>query len=101
ITRHRIKDHTLILVDDGIATGSTIRASITLLQKQLPLHIIVTAPVIEAGIYETLKTEVKEVVCLINPKPLNSIGFWYEDFSQTSDEKFQKLLAIENRCKPR
>lgn len=96
-----IKDHILILVDDGIATGSTIRASITSLQKQQPHHIIVAAPVIEAGTYEILKTEVEEVVCLINPQPLYSIGFWYEDFSQTSDEELQKLLAIKNTSRHR
>ncbi|WP_010480401.1 phosphoribosyltransferase [Acaryochloris sp. CCMEE 5410] len=97
----RIHDHILILVDDGIATATTIRAAIVMLQKQQPCQIVVAAPVIEAGTYETLKTEVEEVVFLINPQPLYSIGFWYEDFSQTSDEELKKLLAIKYRSKYR
>ncbi|WP_041661330.1 phosphoribosyltransferase [Acaryochloris marina] len=97
----RIHDHILILVDDGIATATTIRAAIVMLQKQQPCQIVVAAPVIKAGTYETLKTEVEEVVFLINPKPLYSIGFWYEDFSQTSDEELKQLLAIKYRSKYR
>lgn len=97
----RIHDHILILVDDGIATATTIRAAIVMLQKQQPCQIVVAAPVIEAGTYETLKTEVEEVVFLINPQPLYSIGFWYKDFSQTSDEELKQLLAIKYRSKYR
>lgn len=97
----RIHDHILILVDDGIATASTIRAAIVMFQKQQPYYIVVAVPVIEPEVCEALKTEVKEVVCLITPTPLYSIGFWYEDFSQTSDEELQKLLAIKNRSKHR
>lgn len=91
-----IKDHTLILVDDGIATGSTIQAAIIMLQKQQPCQIVVAAPVIELQTYKILQTEVKEVVSLTTPKPVYSIGFWYEDFDQTTDEEVQRALEIFN-----
>lgn len=91
-----IKDRILIIVDDGIATGSTIRAAIVMLQKQQPFQIVVAAPVIELQTYEILQTEVEEVVSLTTPKPVYSIGFWYEDFDQTTDEEVLKALEIFN-----
>ncbi|MBD3881318.1 phosphoribosyltransferase [Phormidium tenue FACHB-886] len=87
-----VSNHTVILVDDGIATGSTLRAAIAVLQQQNPREIIVAVPVAPPSSYEALKTEVSEVVSLLTPTHLNSIGQWYRDFSQTSDEEVCRLL---------
>lgn len=89
-----IHDHILILVDDGIATGATIRAAIEMLQKEQPHHIVVAVPVIEPETCKTLQTEVEEVVCLIVPKPFYCIAYWYENFDQTSDGEVQTILKI-------
>lgn len=88
----QIRDRLIILVDDGIATSATLRAAITLLQRQHPQGIIVAAPVAPATVCETLQELVQDVVCLSTPEPLNSIGMWYRDFSQTTDEEVCRLL---------
>jgi putative phosphoribosyl transferase len=88
----QIRDRLIILVDDGIATSSTLRAAITLLQRQAPQGIIVAAPVAPATVCESLQNLVQDVVCLSTPEPLHSIGMWYKDFSQTTDEEVCSLL---------
>jgi putative phosphoribosyl transferase len=88
----QIRDRLIILVDDGIATSSTLRAAITLLQRQAPQGIIVAAPVAPATVCESLQNLVQDVVCLSTPEPLHSIGMWYKDFSQTTDEEVCTLL---------
>ena len=92
-----IENQTVILVDDGIATGSTIRAAISLLRKQHPQAIIVAIPVADSSICEELRQEVDEVVCLYEIKALHSISSWYRDFSQTEDREVQDLLAKVDR----
>ncbi len=87
-----VKDHVLIVVDDGIATGSTMRAAITALRSHQPSQIIVAVPVAPPQIDETFQAEVDEVVSLIQPDSLSSIGMWYDDFSQTTDEEVRELL---------
>ncbi len=96
----QIRDRLIILVDDGIATSSTLRAAITALQKQHPQGIVVAAPVAPATVCEALKNLVQDVVCLATPEPLYSIGMWYKDFSQTTDEEVCQLLkqAAENQA---
>jgi predicted phosphoribosyltransferase len=88
-----ISDRTIILVDDGIATGSTLRAAITALKQQQPKAIIVAVPVAPPATCQDLKAEVDQVVCLSKPDPFYSISLWYEDFSQTSDSEVRDLLA--------
>ena len=88
-----IENQTVILVDDGIATGSTIRAAISLLRKQHSQAIIVAIPVADSSICEELRQEVDEVVCLYETQNLHSISSWYRDFSQTEDREVQDLLA--------
>ncbi|MEO0968690.1 MAG: phosphoribosyltransferase [Cyanobacteria bacterium J06639_18] len=83
---------TVILVDDGIATGSTIRAAIAILQEQQPKQIIVAIPVAPVTVYKQLRTEVDKVICLANPEPFYAVGLYYDDFSQTSDERVHELL---------
>ena len=86
---HRI----VILVDDGIATGSTMRAAISVIKSQHPAHLIVAVPVAPPQTCQDLKSEVDEVVCLMAPEAFYAIGLWYEDFSQTTDEEVHELLA--------
>lgn len=86
---HRI----VILVDDGIATGSTIRAAISVIEPQQPAYLIVAVPVAPPATCDQLRTEVDEVVCLMTPETFYAIGLWYENFSQTTDEEVRELLA--------
>ena len=84
---------TVIIVDDGMATGSTMRAAVRALRQQQPEKIIVAVPV---GARETCESFGKEVdtmcVCAITPEPFDGVGLWYRDFEQTSDEEVQQLL---------
>jgi len=88
-----IRDRTVILVDDGIATGATIRAAISVIKSQQPARLIVATPVAPPSTCDELKAEVDEVVCLLTPESFYAIGVWYEDFSQTTDEEVRALLA--------
>ncbi|MEA5535556.1 phosphoribosyltransferase [Crocosphaera sp. XPORK-15E] len=90
----KICDQTIILVDDGIATGSTIKAAIAILKQQNPQKIIVAVPVAPPSVCRQLELEVAQVVCLEMPESLNSISLWYNDFSQTSDQEVCNLLAL-------
>ena len=87
-----IANRTIILVDDGIATGATLRAAIAVLKPQQPSSIIVAVPVASLDICQLLETEVDRVVCLMKPEQLNSISLWYEDFGQTTDEQVRYFL---------
>jgi putative phosphoribosyl transferase len=89
----QIEGRTVILVDDGIATGSTLQAAIMALRQQKPKSIIVAVPVAHPQVCDRISTEVDKVVCPILPDRLDSISFWYQDFSQTTDEEVCKLLA--------
>jgi putative phosphoribosyl transferase len=87
-----LKDRTVILVDDGIATGASMRAAIAVLREEQPQSIIVATPVAPSLTCEKLKTEVDQVVCLTMPEPFYAIAFWYDYFPQTTDEEVRKLL---------
>ena len=87
-----IEGKTVILVDDGIATGATLQAAIALLEQHHPTHLIVAAPVAAPSTLTELQTKVDEVVCLVAPEPLNSISQWYQNFDQTSDAVVCRLL---------
>jgi putative phosphoribosyl transferase len=87
------KDRTVILVDDGIATGASMRAAITVLREEQPRSIIVAIPVASSSICNELKSEVDKLVCLMTPEPFYSVGLWYDYFPQTTDEEVSKLLA--------
>jgi len=88
-----IKNRTVILVDDGIATGSTMLAAIAIVKQQQPQHLVVAVPVAPPSTCEQLQVEVDEIVCLVMPESLYAIGLWYEDFSQTTDAEVRNLLA--------
>ena len=82
----------LIVVDDGVATGSTLYAALTTLKAQQPKSIAVALPVAPPSICKQLKTQVDRVECWISPQPLHCIGMWYDDFSATSDREVCDLL---------
>ena len=84
---------TVILVDDGLATGSTMRAAVAALRVQNPARIVVAVPTAARETCNDLVAEVDEVVCTTTPEPFYAVGLWYEDFSQTTDEEVRELLA--------
>lgn len=92
-----LKEKTLILVDDGIATGATMKAAINSIKKKGPSAIIVAAPVAPPNTLEDLKRIVDEVVCPVVFEPFFAIGQFYEEFSQVSDEEVIKLLKASRK----
>lgn len=89
----KIKDSTIIVVDDGLATGATMKAAIKALRKIGAAHIVVAVPVGAQSTCEVLEELVDELICLFMSKPFFGIGYWYKEFSQTSDSEVQKLLS--------
>lgn len=89
-----VRDRVVIVVDDGIATSATLRAAIALLKQQHPQKIVVATPVAPATVCQALQRLVQEIICLSTPDPLSSIGMWYQDFSQTTDEEVCRLLDL-------
>jgi putative phosphoribosyl transferase len=87
-----IQGRTVILVDDGLATGSTMRAAVAALKKQAPKRLIVAVPVGAAETCAELGGEVDEIVCGITPDHFMAVGMWYDDFSPTSDNTVRALL---------
>lgn len=92
-----LRNRTVILVDDGIATGATIWAAIALLQSQQPARIVVAVPVATAQVCDALRSQVDEVVCILTPENVYSIGLWYETFAQVADEEISKLLTLQEK----
>jgi len=87
-----VRGHTIILVDDGLATGSTMRAAVTALRQQKPARIIVAVPVAAASTCQEFRQEVDQIICATTPEPFYGVGQWYEDFSQTTDDEVRDLL---------
>jgi len=88
----QLKGRTLIVVDDGLATGSTMRAAVGALRQSSPGRIVVATPVAASDTCRLLANEADAVVCLSTPRDFLAVSTWYEDFSQTSDEEVRKLL---------
>ena len=84
---------TVILVDDGLATGSTMRAAAQAVRERRPARVVVAVPVAAAQTCDEFRDDVDEIVCAVTPSPFHAVGVWYEDFSQTSDEEVRELLA--------
>lgn len=89
-----IRDRTVILVDDGIATGSTVRAAISVLRHHRAGRIVVATPTISAATQREMQDEAYEIVAVLTPEEFFGVGQFYEDFSQTTDEEVQALLAV-------
>jgi putative phosphoribosyl transferase len=92
-----VKGRTVIVVDDGLATGATMQAAITALRKQQPAEIIVAAPVVAADTCRNLRTTADDCVYVQSPEPFYGVGLWYVDFSPTSDDEVRSLLEIAAR----
>lgn len=87
---------TIILVDDGLATGSTMRAAIMAARQQQPARVIVAAPVGAVSACADLATEADDVVCVRTPEPFVAVGMWYRDFTPTSDHEVRSLLGSDS-----
>ena len=88
-----VAGRTVILVDDGLATGSTMRAAAIALRRAEPAKIVVAVPVAAHATCEVLAGEVDEVICAATPEPFYAVGQWYEHFGQTTDDEVRELLA--------
>ncbi len=88
-----IRDHIILLIDDGLATGATMQAAVEVLKQQQPKEIVVAVPVAPLSRCQALEADVDRVVCLATPEPFYAIGLWYENFAQTTDEQVRSLLA--------
>jgi len=84
---------TVILVDDGIATGSTMQAAIASLRQRQVERIVVATPVAPPSVLEIIRQLADEVVCAMTPEDFRGVGQWYDDFSQTSDEEVHFFLS--------
>ncbi len=87
-----VQGRVVIVVDDGLATGATMRVALIALRTQQPARIIVAAPVAPLSVCQSLQTIADEVICLLTPEPFVGVGRWYDDFTPVSDEKVRQLL---------
>ena len=88
-----VEGRIVILVDDGLATGSTMRAAVLAIRRRLPSQIVVAAPVGARDTCRTMNEVADEVICARMPEPFNAVGLWYQNFDQTSDDEVRQLLA--------
>ena len=89
-----LSDRTVILVDDGLATGATMRAAAIAIRKKQPKQIIAAVPISALEVCNEFQVEVDELICGKTPKPFVAVGIWYQNFSQTTDAQVQNLLQI-------
>ncbi len=94
-----IAGKTVILVDDGLATGSTMRAAVAALRLEQPARIVVAVPVAAPETCAAFRDVADEIVCAETPEPFHAVGLWYEDFSQTSDTEVHELLERARRAR--
>jgi predicted phosphoribosyltransferase len=94
-----VRGKTVILVDDGLATGATMHAAVAALRQQQPARIVVAVPVGASETCDSLRTEVDDVVCAVAPESFHAVGAWYKDFSQTTDDEVRELLSEEHHGK--
>lgn len=92
-----LEGHVAIVVDDGLATGSTMRAAVAAIRQQHPARLVVAVPVGAAPTCAALRREVDELVCPAMPEPFRAVGLWYRDFPQTSDGEVYELLEAARR----
>jgi putative phosphoribosyl transferase len=93
-----LSDRVVILVDDGLATGSTMRAAVQAVRQRRPATTVVAVPTGAADTCEEFRQEVDEIVCVIAPEAFQAVGLWYEEFPQISDEEVRELLARSSRA---
>jgi predicted phosphoribosyltransferase len=94
-----VSGKTVILIDDGLATGASMRVAVAALRQRHPARLVVAVPIASPVACDELAQEVDEVICARTPEPFYAVGLWYEDFSQTTDEEVRDLLrrAAEGR----
>jgi putative phosphoribosyl transferase len=95
-----VRDRTVLLVDDGLATGATMKAASRALRLQMPKQIIIAVPVAAEQTCDEFRSDVDKIICAHTPEPFISVGMWYEDFSQTTDEDVQQLLKLAQEERP-
>lgn len=95
-----VREREVILIDDGLATGATMRAAAQALRQQQPKKLVVAVPVAAVVTCEELGREVNEIICAYTPEPFFGVGWWYEDFTQTSDEEVRRMLALAQQAAP-
>lgn len=88
-----IRGKTILLVDDGIATGASIRAAIASLRQRAPASIVIAVPVVDASVAAELATEADALISVLTPPHLGAVGEWYDDFDQTTDQEVIRLLS--------
>lgn len=93
----QLENKTVVIVDDGLATGSTMRAAVAALRSHEPARIVIAVPVGAPTVCEELGKEADEIVCLLQPEPMSAISIWYERFDQTTDDEVRELLAEAER----
>lgn len=85
---------TVVLVDDGLATGSTMRVAVAGLREAWPERIVAAVPIAASATCQQLAAEVDDLVCAATPEPFRAVGLWYEDFSPVDDDEVRELLAL-------
>jgi putative phosphoribosyl transferase len=95
-----VRGRVVLIVDDGIATGSTMRAGIQALRRQEPTILAAAAPVASVQASSLLRPEADELVCLARPDPFHAVGFWYVDFAPVSDDEVRRLLGASAKPRP-
>jgi len=84
----------VILIDDGLATGASMRAAVSALRQRNPARLVVAVPVGAADTCREFQDETDETICFRTPEPFYAVGAWYENFSQTTDDEVRKLLML-------
>jgi putative phosphoribosyl transferase len=100
-SRLAVANRVVILVDDGLATGSTMRVAVTALREQRPARIVVGVPIAPPSTCEELASVADDALCAVTPEPFYSVGLWYEDFGQTTDDEVRELLELAARERAR
>jgi putative phosphoribosyl transferase len=88
-----VRRRTVILVDDGLATGATMRAAVAALRKMKPGRLVVAVPISDPDVCDEFRYLADDVLCAVTPEPLRAVGLWYRDFTQTSDDEVRELIA--------
>lgn len=88
----QLQHRCIVLIDDGLATGATMRAAVAALRQLGPARIVVAVPVAPPDTVDRLRAEADEVVCLATPQPFFGVGQWYADFTQVSDDEVRRIL---------
>ncbi|MGH2508560.1 MAG: phosphoribosyltransferase [Ktedonobacteraceae bacterium] len=89
----KVRGRTVILIDDGLATGATMHAAVQALQQQHPARLVVAVPVAAPSVCENFQVAVDEVICVKTPEPFYGVGYWYEHFPQMTDQDVHDLLT--------